>query len=145
MNQYYLDYLNLHVGYTIDKMALDQGKLKDNIQKAIEDCFQPAFETAFKRTLPSETTEGDEISKKFADVAVEMIAEPFAEQLSAAIDYYIKNADVHGQMMLMGVSTVGGPTSQVQAAPLLLKASTHPVGTGGGMIPMVNEFYLGIK
>ena len=97
-------------------MALDQGKLKDNIQKAIEDCFQPAFETAFKRTLPSESSQGDDISKKFADVATEMIAEPFAEQLSAAIDYYVKNADVHGQMMLMGVSTVGGPTSQAQVA-----------------------------
>ena len=126
-------------------MALDQGKLKDNIQKAIEDCFQPAFETAFKRTLPSESSQGDDISKKFADVATEMIAEPFAEQLSAAIDYYVKNADVHGQMMLMGVSTVGGPTSQAQVAPLLLKASTHPVGMGGGTVPMMNEFYFGIK
>ena len=47
--------------------------------------------------------------------------------------------------MLMGVSTVGGPTSQAQVAPLLLKASTHPVGMGGGMVPMMNEFYFGIK
>lgn len=126
-------------------MALDQAGLKDNIKKAVEDCFRPAFETAFKRTLPTDTQQADEISKNFADLVTDMIADPFAEQLSAAIDYYIKNADVHGQMMLLGVTTVGGPTSQTQVAPLMIKAATHPVGLGGGMIPMVNEFYLGIK
>lgn len=126
-------------------MALDQGKLKDNIQKAIEDCFHPACENAFKKILPNDTQDGDETAVKFADIFVETVAEPFAEQLSSAIDYYVKNADVHGQCMLLGVNTVGSMCAQSQVVPLMLKASTHPVGQGGGMLPMVNEFYLGIK
>lgn len=126
-------------------MALDQGKLKDNIKKAIEDCFHPACENAFKKILPVDSSEGDSDAKNFADIFVDTVAEPFAEQLSSAIDYYVRNADVHGQCMLLGVSTVGSMCAQSQVVPLMLKASTHPVGQGGGILPMMNEFYLGIK
>lgn len=135
----------MHVGYIVSKMALNKGKLKDNIKKAIEDSFQPAFETAFKRTMPTDCQLSNDMAKNFADVATTMIAEPFAEQLSSAIDYYIKNADIHGQCMLLGVNTVGGMCAQSQVVPLAIKASTHPVGLGGGTMPMINHFYLGIK
>ena len=124
---------------------LDQSKLKDNIQKAIEDTLQPALEAGMKNILPTDTNTGNDVCKKFSDTVIDIFAEPFAEALSSAIDYYIKNADVHGQCMLLGVNTVGSMCAQSQVVPLMLKASTHPVGQGGGMLPMINEFYLGIK
>lgn len=126
-------------------MALDVNKLKDNIQTAIEDTFTPALQVAFKKVMPGETVASDTAAKTFATTFVDLCAEPFAEQLASAIDYYIKNANIHGQMMLLGVSTVGSMTAQSQVVPLTLKASTHPVGQGGGTLPMINEFYLGIE
>lgn len=138
-------YLNLLVGYITVNMALDQGKLKDNIKSAIEDTLQPALETAMLKQFGKDTKESTEKSKEFADTVIDLFADPFAEALSSAIDYYVRNADVHGQMMLLGVNTVGSMCAQSQVVPLMLKASTHPVGQGGGMIPMLNEFYLGIK
>lgn len=124
---------------------LDQGKLKDNIQKGIEEHLTPALEIAFKTILPNITKEGNELSKQFADTAVNIFAEPFAETLSSAIDYYIKNAQIDGKCLLLGVTTVGGCTSQSQVAPLPLTISTKPTGLGGGKIPGQNEFILGIS
>lgn len=126
-------------------MALDADKLKDNIQKAFEDLFPGAFSAAMRAAMPLDSKDGMEAADRFGKVATEQIAEPLAIQLSSAIDYYIRTAEITGQCQLLGVSTVGGPTSQAQVVPLPLRVSTLPTGMGGGKIPGVNEFILGIN
>ena len=126
-------------------MALDQGKLKDHIKSAIEDIFQPALETAFSKVCPKDTNDGASVAKNFADTATELIADPFAERLSAAIDYYVRNAEVFGQCMILGIATVGSPAAQSQVVPHMISIQTLPVGMGGGMMPIPNQFILGIK
>jgi hypothetical protein len=124
---------------------LNQAKLKDSIQSALEDILQPALETAFSKVCPKDTNDGSSAAKNFGDTATELIAEPLAERLSAAIDYYVRNAHIFGTSMIMGVSTVGGPTSQVQVAPLPITVTTMPVGMGGGAMPVPNQIILGIQ
>ena len=46
--------------------------------------------------------------------------------------------------MILGVSTVGGPTAQAQVVPLNITIDTLPTGLGGGTMPLPNMLYLGI-
>lgn len=124
---------------------LDQGKLKDHIQSAIEDIFAPALTTAFGRVCPVDTSDGNDVAKQFGDIATELIAEPFAERLSAAIDYYVRSANIFGQFLLLGVATVGSPVAQTQVVPLPISVQTLPVGMGGGAMPLPNSLILGIQ
>lgn len=124
-------------------MALDQGKLKDNIKQAFDETLPNAIETGLLEMLPDVNKTGNSMAKNVAKTINELISEPLAERLSAAIDYYVRTADVHGKMMIMG-GTVGGPYSQT-LIPITVSASTIPVGMGGGMIPGPNQFIFGIK
>lgn len=126
-------------------MALDKSTLKDKIKEAVEESFKPALEVSLKKLMPTESTASDEAAKTFAETFVDICAEPFAEYLSSAIDYYIRTADIHGQMQIFGIQTVGGMTAQTQVVPLTVTAATYPVGQGGGTLPLINQFYLGIK
>ena len=133
------------VGYTPDNMALDQGKLKKEIQSAFNEILPDAFETAFKKVCPGDSNDGNEAAKRFGETVDNLVSEPLAERLSAAIDYYVKNAQIFGKFMILGVSTVGGPTAQAQVVPLNVTVDTLPTGLGGGMMPLPNMLYLGIK
>ena len=73
-----------------------------------------------------------------------LLAEEWAKTIAQAIDYYVKNADIHGQMMLVGIPTVGSPSSHT-SLPHMVSAQTLPVGQGGGAIPGPNKFIFGIK
>ena len=124
---------------------LNQASLKSNIQSALEDILQPALETAFSKVCPKDTNDGASAAKNFADTATELIAEPLAERLSAAIDYYVRNMHIFCSTMILGVNVVGGMYAQVQVAPLPITVTTMPVGTGGGMTPTPNTLILGIQ
>lgn len=124
-------------------MALDQGKLKDNIKKAFDETLPEAIERGLLQMLNNESKAGNDMAKKVADTVNELISEPLAERLSAAIDYYVRTADVHGKIMITG-NTVGGPYAQT-LIPIIASASTIPVGMGGGNIPGPNTFIFGIK
>ena len=124
---------------------LDQAKLKDSIQSAFEEILQPALETAFSKVCPKDTTDSSRAATNFADTATELISEPLAERLASAIDYYIRNANIFGNFMILGVSTVGSPVAQTQVAPLPITVQTMPVGLGGGSMPLPNTLILGIQ
>lgn len=126
-------------------MALDQGKLKKEIQSAFEETFATALETAFTKVCPSDSNDGNEAAKRFGETACELLAEPLAERLSCAIDYYVRNAKIFGKFMILGVATVGSPAAQTQVVPLNISVDTLPTGMGGGMMPLPNMLYLGIK
>lgn len=126
-------------------MALDQGKLKKEIQSAFNEILPDAFETAFKKICPGDSNDGNDSAKRFGETIDNLISEQLAERLSAAIDYYVKNAQIFGKFMILGVSTVGSPTAQAQVVPLNITVDTLPTGLGGGMLPLPNMLYLGIK
>lgn len=123
---------------------LDAGKLKQNLLDLFNTTIPSAFEQAYLETMPNKSDVGDKIAKQFGETLKNMLAEQWAETMAQAIDYYVKNADVHGQMMLVGIPTAGSPTSHV-SLPHMVSAQTLPVGQGGGMIPGPNKFIFGIK
>ena len=118
--------------------------LKQNLLDLFNNTIPTAFEQAFLMTMPEKTEAGDKMAKDFGETLRSMLAEEWATTIAQAIDYYVKNADVHGQMMLVGIPTVGSPTSHT-SLPHMVSAQTIPVGQGGGMIPGPNKFIFGIK
>ena len=126
-------------------MALDQAKLKKEIKSAFSEILPDAFETAFKKICPGDSNDGNDAAKRFGETIDNLVSEQLAERLSCAIDYYVRNAKNFGKFMILGISTVGSPTAQAQVVPLNISVDTLPTGLGGGMMPLPNMLYLGIK
>jgi len=120
----------------------------DELEKNLLDLFNTtlpvAFEQAMLESFGAKSKKGAEVAKKFGETVKEQLAEQWAKTIAQAIDYYVKNADVHGQMMLVGIPTVGSPGSHT-SLPHMVSAQTLPVGQGGGAIPGPNKFIFGIK
>ncbi|MBO5005630.1 MAG: hypothetical protein J6D03_10520 [Clostridia bacterium] len=87
---------------------LNQEKLFKEIKKAFDETFPTAFEHALKSTFPTATSVGNDIAKQFGKSINESISEPLAQRLAAAIDYYVRNANIYGTII-----TVGSPTTQM--------------------------------
>ena len=123
---------------------LNPDTLKQNLLDLFNTTIPPAFEQAFLELMPEKTEAGCKAAKKFGETIDKLVSEQWATTIAQAIDYYIKNADIHGQMMLVGIPTVGSPTSHT-SLPHMVTAQTLPTGQGGGMIPGPNKFIFGIK
>jgi len=118
--------------------------LEQNLLDLFNTTLPVAFEQAFLETFPDKSDAGDKMAKKFGETIKNLLAAEWAKTIAQAIDYYVKNADVHGQMMLVGIPTVGSPSSHT-SLPHMVTAQTIPTGQGGGMIPGPNKFIFGIK
>jgi len=120
----------------------------DELEKNLLDLFNATLPTAFEQAMlemnPEKSERNDKAAKKFGETVRNLLAEEWAKTIAQAIDYYVKNADVHGQMMLVGIPTVGSPSSHT-SLPHMVSAQTIPTGQGGGMIPGPNKFIFGIK
>jgi len=120
----------------------------DELEKNLLDLFNTtlpvAFEQAMLETFNKKSKKGAKVAKKFGETIKGQLAEQWAKTIAQAIDYYVKNADVHGQMMLVGIPTVGSPSSHT-SLPHIVEAQTLPTGVGGGSIPGPNKFIFGIK
>jgi len=86
---------------------LNVATLKSQLQGAFEEILPGAFEQAMLCALPSKTAVGSDMAKNFGDTVCDLIAEPLAEALSSAIDYYVKNITIYGTIL-----TTGTPVSQ---------------------------------
>lgn len=98
--------------------------LQSQILSALKKIIPPAIETCINAQHPVSSKIGEEEAKKFADMFDDLVSEPLATSLANAIDYYVKNASVTGQII-----TNGGPTTQVA----IITAAPNPVS--GGKIP----------
>ena len=120
----------------------------DELEKNLLDLFNATLPTAFEQAMlemnPEKSERNNKAAKKFGETVKNLLAEEWAKTIAQAIDYYVKNADVHGQMMLVGIPTVGSPSSHT-SLPHMVSAQTIPTGQGGGMIPGPNKFIFGIK
>ena len=118
--------------------------LEQNLLDLFNTTLPVAFEQAMLETFGNKSKKGEETAKKFGETIKKLLAEEWAKTMAQAIDYYVKNADIHGQMMLVGIPTVGSPSSHT-SLPHMVSAQTLPVGQGGGAIPGPNKFIFGIK
>ena len=118
--------------------------LEQNLLDLFNTTLPVAFEQAMLESFGNKSKKGEEVAKKFGETIKRLLAEEWAKTIAQAIDYYVKNADIHGQMMLVGIPTVGSPSSHT-SLPHMVSAQTLPVGQGGGAIPGPNKFIFGIK
>lgn len=118
--------------------------LEQNLLDLFNTTLPVAFEQAMLESFGNKSKKGEEVAKKFGETIKKLLAEEWAKTIAQAIDYYVKNADIHGQMMLVGIPTVGSPSSHT-SLPHMVSAQTLPVGQGGGAIPGPNKFIFGIK
>ena len=82
-------------------------ELEKALTRSLEEVLPSALEEGFKHVLPCTSKSGNKAAKEFGESITKMIAEPLGGRIANAIDYYIKNADVYGQII-----TVGSPTTQ---------------------------------
>lgn len=81
--------------------------LKKQIQIGLQDVYKPAVERIFLMMFPEKTEYGDKLCKDIAETFVDLTAEPMADILAGAIDYYVKNITITGTVI-----TAGSPVSQ---------------------------------
>lgn len=103
---------------------LNPDGLEKQIKNALEQYLPPTFEQAAHILLPSKSDAGDEICKEFGQTVSDLLAEPLASSLAAAIDYYVKNISISGTII-----TTGSPVTQ--QAPIV----PAPTPTVAGVIP----------
>lgn len=80
-------------------------KLEEELKKAFEETIPMAFERALQMTFPKDSKIGDEMAGEYGKLLGEMIAEPLAKRLAAAIDYHVRSAEVYGTLITTGAPT----------------------------------------
>lgn len=87
-----------------------------NLKQKIKDCFDNTIPDAFEQSLlglfPGSSEIGKEKAKEFGQTFCDLVSESWAEQLSAAIDYYIKCGCIYGMIL-----TTGSPVAQQAVIP----------------------------
>ena len=76
--------------------------LKSQIQAALSQYIPSAIETCILNKMPARSKEGEEMAAEFAKTFDELVSEPLADSLANAIDYYVKNGSVVGQIITIG-------------------------------------------
>ena len=94
--------------------------LKDKINEAVTTFLEPALREAYKTTLPVKSDEGTTMAETFAKTATELFAEPFADALAGAVDYYVRSISIQGTII-----TTGSPMTQTAVI-----ASPQPATNG---------------
>ena len=89
---------------------LNENTLYREIKAAFNETFPTAFENALKSTFSEQSEIGDEVAKQFGKSIDDAISDPLAKRLAAAIDYYVRNANIYGTII-----TVGSPVTQTAA------------------------------
>ncbi len=77
-------------------------KLESEIKKAFDETFPGAFEQAILTIFPEKSKTGDDMAKEFGETVTELISEPMAQRLAAAIDYHVRSADIYGTIITVG-------------------------------------------
>ena len=98
--------------------------LKSQIAASIKNIIVPAIEQCMKSKAPEKSERGDTEAENFAKAFDEQVSEQFADALANAIDYYIKNADITGNLI-----TNGSPTTHI------CTIAPPPTPVAGGKIP----------
>ena len=98
--------------------------LENQIKSALENIIPPAIERCKLQEYAVESDVGKKMAKEYADVFCELVCADLAKLIANAIDYYIKNMWITGQII-----TVGSPVTQMA---MIMPAPTPVVA---GKIP----------
>lgn len=104
--------------------------LQQNLADMFHNTIPTAFEQAVLQLFPEKTYAGDERAKEFGKTMDEMLSDKWAETMAQAIDYYVKNAQIFGNLI-----TNGSPTTH------FCSINSTPMPVTNGAIPNT----LGIK
>ena len=77
-------------------------KLEQEIKKAFDETLPGAFEQALLVIFPEKSKTGDNIAKQFGETVNDLISEPIAKRLAAAIDYHVRSANIYGTIITVG-------------------------------------------
>jgi hypothetical protein len=106
----------------------------DVLKQQLEDLFHSTIPTTFEQAyllmVPEKTNIGTKKAKEFGKLMDEMLSEKWAETMAQAIDYYVKNAQIFGNLI-----TNGSPTTH------FCSINSTPMPSINGSIPNT----LGIK
>ena len=103
---------------------LNPAGLEQQIKNALMQYLPPAFQQAAKILMPTETDAGNEMCKDFGQAVSDMLAEPLASSLAAAIDYYVKNITFQGTIITTGTPVT--QTATIMPAPTPVVAGVIP-------------------
>lgn len=106
----------------------------DVLKQQLADMFHSTIPTTFKQAylqlLPEKSEAGDKAAEEFGKIFDELLSEQWAETMAQAIDYYVKNAQIFGNLI-----TNGSPTTH------FCSINSTPMPATNGSIPNT----LGIK
>lgn len=92
----------------------------DVLEQNLADLFHSTIPTTFERALiqlfPEKTERGDDIAKKFGETIDKMLSDQWAKTIAQAIDYYVKNAQIFGNLITYGSPTTH--TCQINSTPM---------------------------
>lgn len=77
-------------------------KLEGEIKKAFDETLPGAFEQALLLIFPEKSDTSDKIAKQFGETVNDLISEPIAQRLAAAIDYHVRSANIYGTIITVG-------------------------------------------
>ena len=103
---------------------LNVNVLKSKIQEGFTAIYKPAIEQVILATMPQKSKLGDEMAKRLSETWDELTAEPMAEIIANAIDFYIKNANITGTLLTYG--SPGAHSGSFIAAPTPTVAGKIP-------------------
>jgi hypothetical protein len=91
---------------------LNLSGLESKLKQCFDDTIPEAFTTAFKEYVNVETEENNKRAEQFGETVCQLLSEPWAKQIAAAIDYYIKSGCICGTLI-----TAGSPVTQTCVIP----------------------------
>ena len=81
---------------------LNPDKLSKDITDAFKETLPGALEEAIKTLFPSKSDMGDKMAKNAAEIITDAISEPIGERLGNAIQAYIMNISIKGNLITAG-------------------------------------------
>lgn len=84
---------------------LDKDQLETQLKSSLHEHFKNACEQAVAKLMPVPTKNGDQRIKEFSESFTTIIEENISKCLAGAIDYYVKNIELHGTVITVGSAT----------------------------------------
>lgn len=85
---------------------LQKDKLIKGLREGLEPMFKNSLKTAFKATNPYESDAMDDAAEIFGESFSKTFVPVFSEFLGTVIDAYIKSANIYGNVVTTGSSTM---------------------------------------
>ena len=93
--------------------------LKDQFKEGIHNIVIPAINEIIKIQFPYQSTSNNELAKQMADTFDDLVSDSLADIFANAIDCYIKNISITGNLVTTGNAQIQTVTIESSKTPLL--------------------------